>query len=267
VIGVRASLRRVVVSSLVSAIAVAGLAACSTEPRGIPGARPRPGGYFHVLSPGAKLPTDAECAARVRRSPWEPRPDNTDANQTVPHQPVSLARFSQYSDKWNRDYRTRITGNFKGTTDEIIQWAACKWGWSDDLVRAQAARESHWRMSNEGDFEPRAQGHCPFDDTRDPCPTSFGIMQVKWYFHPPVSNPRVGSSYPLIRESTAFNLDLQLAELRGCYDGMSTYLGNTRGDLWGCIGYWFTGAWRTSAANAYASGVRDELSEKPWRSW
>ena len=24
--------------------------------------------------------------------------------------------------------------------------------------------------------------------------------------------------------------------MRGCYDGLSTYLGNTRGDLWGCLG-------------------------------
>ena len=37
-----------------------------------------------------------------------------------------------------RNDKPRITGNFTGTTDEIIQWAACKWGWSDNVVRAQA---------------------------------------------------------------------------------------------------------------------------------
>ena len=38
----------------------------------------------------------------------------------------------------------RVTGNFTGTTDEIIQWAACKWGIDEDIVRAQMAKESWW---------------------------------------------------------------------------------------------------------------------------
>jgi hypothetical protein len=29
-------------------------------------------------------------------------------------------------------------GDDEGTTDEIIQWAACKWGIDTDVVRAQA---------------------------------------------------------------------------------------------------------------------------------
>ena len=224
-------------------------------------------GYFQVLAPGAGLPSERQCAARVHRSAWEPRPENTKANHTVPRQPVSLELYSQYTDDWNNRYRTRVSGNFTGTTDEIIQWAACKWGWSDNGVRAEAVRESDWHQSNEGDFEPRARGHCTYDETRDPCPTSFGIMQIKWYFHPEVSNPRVGSSYPLSRTSTAFNIDLQLAELRGCYDGMSTYLGNTRGDLWGCVGYWFSGAWHARGSDDYAKNVQDRLDKKSWRSW
>ncbi len=224
-------------------------------------------GYFQISAPGTPLPTERQCAARVHRSPWEPRPENDEANHTRPQQPVSLARFSQYTNEWNDAYRTRITGNFRGTTDEIIQWAACKWGWGDDLVRAEAVRESKWRMSTEGDLEPRSRGVCTYDDTRDPCPTSFGIMQVKWQFHPEVSNPRSGSSYPLSRDSTAFNIDLQLAEMRGCYDGMSTYLGNTRGDVWGCIGYWFSGAWHSQGGDRYSGIVQEILREKPWRDW
>jgi soluble lytic murein transglycosylase-like protein len=35
-----------------------------------------------------------------------------------------------------------VTGNFRGTTDEIIRWAAWKWGIDEDLLRAVAARES-----------------------------------------------------------------------------------------------------------------------------
>jgi autotransporter family porin len=36
----------------------------------------------------------------------------------------------------------RVTGNFTGTTDEIIQWAAHKWGIDEDVVRSVATAES-----------------------------------------------------------------------------------------------------------------------------
>src|SRR5579859_5355066 len=41
-------------------------------------------GGFTTLPPGAALPTEKVCADRVHRSSWEPRPDNTTANQRVP---------------------------------------------------------------------------------------------------------------------------------------------------------------------------------------
>ena len=39
---------------------------------------------------------------------------------------------------------TRVDGQFTGTTDEILQWAACKWGLPDNLIRADAFVESTW---------------------------------------------------------------------------------------------------------------------------
>jgi hypothetical protein len=91
---------------------------------------------------------------------------------------------------------------------------------------------------------------------------------VRWYYHPSVSSSTAsGSSYPGVRTSTAFNLDVELAEMRGCYDGLSTYLGNTKGDLWGCLGVWYSGAWHTSGGDGYASRVRSELEAKQWLSW
>ena len=45
----------------------------------------------------------------------------------------------------------RVDGDFAGTTDEIIQWAACKWGIDEDIVRAQVIKESYWYMSAIGD--------------------------------------------------------------------------------------------------------------------
>ena len=215
------------------------------------GAAPVPGGYFQFLPPGAALPSDADCAARVHRSAWEPRADNYNAN----HASVtnSLSNFSQFNGAWNGRYRARVDGNFKGTTDEIIQWAACKWGWSDELVRAEAVVESTWRQSTVGDGS-----------------TSYGLMQVRYLYHPRVNGgckDCAGSSWPNSATSTAFNVDLFLAEMRGCYDGMEPYLGNTRGDEWGCIGSWFSGAWRTSSSLGYISKVQASLNNKAWLGW
>ena len=68
------------------------------------------------------------------------------------------------------------------------------------------------------------------------------------------------------KTSTAFALDLELAEIRGCYDGMSSYLGNTKGDVWGCIQSWFSGSW-TPGGGSYAVSVQSHLNAEPWLSW
>ena len=135
------------------------------EPQTPTSGAPPAAGYFTMSAPGSPLPSGAECAARVHRSSWEPRPENTTANHTTPPAAFALGSFSQWSSAWNATYRTRIDGGFTGTTDEIAQWAACKWGWSDNLVRAQMMQESTWRQSTESDRESRAGGHCVYDDT------------------------------------------------------------------------------------------------------
>src|SRR6185437_6486450 len=92
----------------------------STTPANAP---PPAAGYFTMLPPGSPLPSGAECAARVHRSPWEPRPENITANHTTPPASIDLGAFSQWNAAWNADYRARIDGSFTGTTDEIAQWA------------------------------------------------------------------------------------------------------------------------------------------------
>src|SRR2546425_8834298 len=47
-------------------------------------ATPPAGGYLQILPPGSALPSDAQCAARVHRSAWEPRAENYAANHRVP---------------------------------------------------------------------------------------------------------------------------------------------------------------------------------------
>ena len=136
---------------------------------------PRAGDYFRALSPGSALPSDAACAARVRRSAWEPRAGNSAANHKVVPQPVRLPDNPALDETWPRKYKPRIDGNFTGTTDEIIQWASCKWGIDDDLTRARAVQESSWQQSKVGDFDGRASGHCVngVAPTVAACPTSF----------------------------------------------------------------------------------------------
>ena len=82
-------------------------------------AKPAAGGYFSILPPGSALPSGAACAARVHRSTWEPRPENTTANHTAPTQPgcarellavverVELDATSRASTATSRAPRTR----------------------------------------------------------------------------------------------------------------------------------------------------------------
>ena len=63
-------------------------------------------------------------------------------------------------------YVSRVDGNFTGTTDEILQWGACKWGFDEDLVRAVAVVESWWRQSTVGDNG-----------------ASYGLLQVRTTVH------------------------------------------------------------------------------------
>ena len=96
------------------------------------------------------------------RSSFEPRPANASATHRVPTK-AQLRAFHHQSDQ---PYSHWVTGRFRGTTDEVIQWAAAKWGLAPDLVRAVAAKETWWRMSHVGDNGD-----------------SFGLFQVRRPFH------------------------------------------------------------------------------------
>jgi len=221
-------------------------------------APPREAGYFRTLPPGSALPSGTACAGRLRHSSWEPRPSNSTANNTVPSS-VSLPDWPGYEAEANRVLQPRIDGDFTGTTDEIIQWASCKWGFEDNVTRAVAVKESNWVQSAKGDLTYDSSKCLPGYSV--PCPVSFGLTQIKHYFHP--------GTYPHSLRSTAFNVDYALGLRRACYEGWVTYLGGdyAPGDLWGCIGHHYSGGWKDSGANAYASGVRSIYRDKPWLRW
>jgi hypothetical protein len=241
--------------------------------------KPPAGGYFGLVPVAGygSLPSDVQAAGMVHRSAWEPRSQNTAANNTTP--PAGYVTLG-YSGMVNHSQLFgRVTGNFTGTTDEIIQWAAAKWGLPDELIRAEAVDESSWYQDHKdasgnpisgqgyGDFgscggSPPAAGYSTAG------PASFGLMQTKWCTLKDASASGYGG-WPYTETSTAYNLDLYAAVIRGCYQGWDTWLGNgyTAGDLWGCVGRWFAGAWHTTDADAYISRVQSFEATKPWLTW
>jgi hypothetical protein len=196
-------------------------------------AAPVSGSLFHTLPVGASLPTEQQCASRVRRTA-ENRSVNTSFNHVVGSGPNSLY--------------PRVTGNFTGTTDEILQWAACKWGIDEDVVRSQIALESWWQQTTVGD-----NGE------------SFGLGQVRVPYH------QTAFVNDDAKRSSAYNVDYTYAVWRACYDGQFTWLNSVEhtgnygaGDQWGCLGVWFSGRWHTADAEGYITRVQGYLSQKIW---
>jgi hypothetical protein len=227
----------------------------------IPPPPPATIGFFGTLGVGAALPSDATCARQVGTNPWEARPENAATN----HVNVYAQGFrlhSAYFDAFGPSYGARITGNFSGTTDQILRWAACKWGFDENTVKAQAVVESDWRQSmlgdcNIGPTQPQTHG----------C-ASVGILQVK---AADIPQTELGS-WPAAFNSTAFNADFAMANRRLCFDGKMTWLldfnpAYRAGDLWGCVGNWFSGRWHDAGADAYVPRVQAEYAAKPWTGW
>lgn len=214
-------------------------------------------GSTSFLPPGAALPSDAACAAQVR-SAGEVRAGNAAPNARAGGPALS------------GPYRNRVTGNFTGSTDEIIQWVACKWGLPTDVVRAQVTVESWGRQFNLGDWTSIGS-HCPpghplgADGTPGQCPESLGLLQVKYRYNQ--------DAFPAVEQSTAYGLDYAYAVWRACYEGNEGWLNDVErsrdyvaGDAWGCIGRWYAGRWYTSAAQTYIEHVQSDLATKRWQS-
>jgi len=235
---------------------------------------PSPDGYFSLLPVGSykSLPGDAAAAAKVRRSTWEPRRANARFNHTVPaHLRLLLKNNADhgYDPQWNKYILRRITGHFTGTTDEIFQWAAVKWGLPDNLLRAIAYMESDWHQDNHGDYV-RDRAECLPGYKNLPCPVTFGIVGVK-------STSWLGV-FPWNRDSTAATVDVLGGWLRGCYEGWAWWLrehGNRSrgvyraGDLWGCVGAWYSGNWhdgpvRGPGGESYILRTQYWFKQRPW---
>jgi hypothetical protein len=275
-------------------------------PRVTTNSPPAKAGYFRLQPVGvwSGLPSDATCATSVRRSTWEPRPDNHVPNHRKPDAAAVHKAFAARpvsgggSDdpRWDSWLLQRVDGQFTGTTDEIFQWAACKWGLSDNVLRAIAVRESTWYEYEiypsgrpvldwgMGDMmPPHTSGAAVYCDglagngrdyQRDfgagICPRTFSIAgEMSW------ESPSWGQmpnnqngTFPFSIRSTAFALDYLASQLRGCYNGWQYWLKGSgryaKGDLWGCVGAWYAGEWHTADANGYISRVQTELTQLTW---
>ncbi len=213
---------------------------------------------FGLLAPGAKLPSGTQCATAVRTKPIpENKSVNAVANQTKGH---TVAGAS--------GQLARVDGNFTGTTEQILRWAACKWGIDEDMVKAQAAIESWWHMDNKGDLGTDSS-RCPpnhglgMDGTPGKCPESYGMLQVRY--------PYNVDAFPGVETSTAMNTDYVFAVWRSCFEGKMTWLNTVErgssyaaGDAWGCMGVHFSGRWHTDAAEGYIARVKDYLAQRIW---
>ena len=202
-------------------------------PRQPPPPDPPPPTPFATLPVGSALPTDATCASRVRAAP-EVRAANVPYNNTG-----GFGGNSLYP---------RVSGGFTGTTDEILQWVACKWGIDENVVRAQIVRESYWDHRTVGD-----NGE------------SFGLGQVRVPYH---DTAFVNDN---AKRSSSYNVDYTYAVWRECFEGRLTWLNTVErgreyaaGDLWGCLGVWFSGRWYTSAALNYIGLVQSDLNQRVW---
>ncbi len=228
-------------------------------------------GGFTTLPPGSILPSEQACAARVHRSPWEPRPDNSTANHSVPTA-RQIAQLSSWGPAIGVDpkadaFRKQITGSFTGTTNEILQWVACKWGIDENIVRAEAAVESYWHQSQRGDYTNNRADCPPGTWDGSGCYQSYGLLQLKYSVFP--------GTWPMSRDDTAFNAEYVYAVIRTCYEGWTTYLSDFppiagypryhAGDIWGCLGRWYSGRWYNQGAIDYINSVKAYLANEEWR--
>ncbi len=248
--------------------------------------------YFSTLPPGAPLPSGEQCAAWIKPTA-ETVPENAIANHTKPTaSELAKLRTNGYHFTYmddNNQY-ARIDGNYTGSTDMILRWAACKYGIDENVMRAQAWQESMWKQATHGDLHRNPQV-CRGGTTNlwgyDGCPLccwqSWSILQTKVV-------PYEWMTWPAIRESTPFAADYRAADQRSCMNGyyrtyfhdhpshdghaywtdISDWLGAKTNlaysdvVLRGCIGKHYSGDWYDPAARNYIRDVWRLVDRKPW---
>ena len=227
---------------------------------------------------GIYTPLSDQAAAADVAPAAENRPANAAANDYMPTS-AQLQAFYGATNSFGQTvvtadpYYAHVTGHFTGTTDEIIQWAAWKWGIPADWLRAQYSVESYWRQSVMGDVasvSPAAYAEYP-PQARIPGGTqvneTMGISAIKW-----IPDGSVGAgTEPLRWESTAFACDYQAASIRYYYDdpdGLRSAWGDSSyfaGNAWDALGGWFEPyPWLNAGQLEYIAKVQAALADRTW---
>jgi len=78
----------------------------------------------------------------------------------------------------------------------------------------------------------------------------------------------------MMRHDTAFNADYMYGIIRTCYEGWTDYLNQRQplpgyptyhaGDIWGCVGRWFSGNWYDQRALDYIHKVQTDYANQGW---
>jgi hypothetical protein len=248
----------------------------------------------HSAKPSTFRPlSDAAAAALVTHEP-ETRPDNArrytiagtryaGANYYVPSaaqlRTVRRARVSNGESIVQFDpYYAYVDGRDglrHPSTDDLIQWAAHKWGIPEDWLRAEYVHESYWSQFMLGDATAVAgSSYRRYPSQARIAGTgsvyqSMGLTQVRWA---PDGSLNSGSE-PLRWLSTAFNVDWQAATLRFYYD-------NPQGarsawndasyrpcQAWNSIGAWYRPyPWNNRDQHQYVAAVQHILAGRDWLS-
>ena len=209
----------------------------------------------------------------------ENRSDNTTANNYKPSRSELSAFLKSERDKYGRfpaqknPYVIYVTGGFVGTTDEIIQWGAAKWGIPADWVRAQNYHESKWNQSRLGDLTTvsdvtKYPGYSRYSSNQ--VYQSLGIAQVKWTY--PDANTSGTGTEPLRWKSTAFNVDYQLSQVRFFFDNPKSLRSAWGDNTYSPCNNWLSLGgvydpypWNNSEQQGYVEKVQTLLSDKVWQ--
>jgi autotransporter family porin len=212
---------------------------------------------------GSPLPNSDTCRSMVLASSdaREVRPANATANNRTGGS-ISV-KLPGASAAWNSRYAGLIKGdlakpaNRNTTTDEVLDWGACKWGIDSHIARGIAVQESKWRQSQLGDHTHNAAA-CKKIGKAAPCYQTYSLVQIKGTIHP--------GTYPQSALSVPFAVDYAMAFLHACYNGAFTWLGNgyRAGDIWGCVGMYYSGTWRHAGGSKYVAQVKHHIGTKAW---
>lgn len=181
--------------------------------------------------------------------------NNTAAAKLDPRHREWIEGFGPYYDKVDG------LGCLGGTTEQILEWAALKWGidkipgGSKDLIKAVAVKESDWYQRVRGDHENCNQNWC------FPSPGFFGT-DYQTFGLTGIKRTAWADTWDKSHTSTAFAADFYGAAFRAYYDGAIPWASRTKGDIWRTVAAWYCGC--DDGWDSYSESVRQYLAEKEW---